>query len=48
MKETTLTAAEIEYVHTCWTQMYHKAYPDFMDYLKIAIRGKESTGSIYN
>jgi len=44
---TTLTASEINYVYTCWKQAYSTAYPDFENYLKIAIRGKEITGTIY-
>jgi len=47
-KQTTLTASEIEYIHTCWTQMYNQAYPNFIDYLNICIRTKEVCGSVYN
>lgn len=44
---TTLTYSEIEYVYTCWKQGYETTYPNFTDYLKVAIRGKEIKGSIY-
>lgn len=47
-EQTALTASEIEYVYTCWKQAYEKSYPDFIDYLKVAINGKKITGTIYS
>lgn len=44
----TLSQSEIEYVYTCWKQAYSETYKEFTDYLKIAIKGKEITGSVYN
>jgi hypothetical protein len=46
--QVTLTGSEIEYVYACWKQAYSTAYKNFEDYLKIAISGKEITGSVYN
>jgi hypothetical protein len=46
--QTTLTYSEIDYVYTCWKQAYSKAYENFEDYLKVEIKGKEITGSVYN
>jgi len=42
-----LTYSEIEYVYTCWKQAYKAAYPEFTDYLKVAINGKEIYGRVY-
>lgn len=47
-KKTELTYSEIEYVYTCWKQGHSETYKNFMDYMKIAISGKEITGSIYS
>lgn len=43
-----LTYAEIDYVHTCWKQLAHQAYPEFMEYLKIAAEDKARRGTVYN
>ncbi len=45
--QTTLTFSEIQYVYTCWKQAYTQAYPDFENYLKVAISGKEIKGTVY-
>jgi hypothetical protein len=42
------TASEFGYVQACWDQMYSDVYPDFFDYLCIAIRHKEICGTVYN
>ncbi len=47
MKTVTLTESEVSYVYTCWLQAYKQAYPDFRDYLTVAVRGKEIKGTIY-
>lgn len=43
-----LTKSELEYVETCWKQGYSDTYINFEDYLAVALRGKEISGSIYN
>ncbi len=47
MNNVTLNYSEIEYVYTCWKQAYSSAYKNFEDYLKVAIRGKEIKGTVY-
>lgn len=46
-KQTALSYSEIAHVYTCWEQGYSDAYKNFTDYLKVAISGKEITGTVY-
>jgi hypothetical protein len=47
MNKLELNYSEITYIYACWKQAYKTAYPNFNDYLKVALRGKEIKGTVY-